>query len=201
MQFFGLIISERTYSEFNNPLLTLTSDLSTEKEGTETLIVGYETAKEYCKEKKLSFDILEKKIKDKIYWTFDKTERRSAFFDDFNEFMKRVTEEIVEEVKYYYVNPFKISKKSIKKTMDVFYNGKDNNVVISDDMAYCLYDENNILGISLRIMDYAGFDVGRVTNKLRKRTNVTVPNDKLCDLTGNKRYLTPYLLYKGVENR
>lgn len=197
----GYIVSDRKikgvkgFVEFKNDL----SSLDTTKP---VLIVGLKRAKEYCGDK---FNILNKKISDKVYWTFKKTEKREDFNTDIETFYNKCFENLFNQVKYCYVNIFNLSFGDAKKFINVFKTDDKIIVYINKGMFYFLYGESKVYGISLRILKYCGINVKKHIAKLKKNHHILIYDntDKFVmdirNLFITNEYILPYLISKEKE--
>lgn len=162
------------------------------------LIIGLKNAKSYSKD----FSILNKKISENVYWTFDKTEKREIFEKDLDNFHKHVIFNIIKILNYYYINIIKLNYTSIKKIYNIIFSSDKKYIYINKDMVYILYNSNNILGISLNILEYCGIQKKKVIDKLCSCKNNIISSGKLKDLSlfndiGNKKYAIPY--FNSIE--
>ena len=174
-------------------------DVSTSRadDGFPVLYVGLKNAKEHIE----NFSIIEKNPEKGVYWTFLKTEKREDYEKDIERFYSSVIDELSEKVKYYYVNPFKLTLEKVKKILSILFSNDRKCIYISNGMLYFCYGEN-VLGLSLVILEYMGISTEKWLTKLRNNESVTVYDDEtrwLFYLDRELRskgliYLMPYLL-------
>ena len=159
------------------------------------LIIGMNEAKKLCK----NFSILEKKIDNHIFWTFSKTERRSDYEKDLNNFYNFVLEYNIKNIKYYYINILTMKYNKIKKLINIINNNDKKYIYISKDMIYIYYN-NYILGISLIISNYINISSKKIITKCNKnKNNIIFNNDsflnyRMKNIIKNKRYIIPYFM-------
>ena len=166
-------------------------------DGVPSLIIGLKKAKE-CID---GFNILEKNPSDGIYWTFSKTEMRSDYEDDIIAFYGNIVKCLSERVKYYYVNPFKLSFEQAKKLVRILFSNDDKYIYINGGMLYCLYN-GNVLGISIDVARYIGIDVEKALSRIRSNPRAHVYDNESKVVMTLRRdfvnkgyaYLVPYLL-------
>lgn len=170
---------------------------SVRDDGMPVLYIGLKNAKQHID----NFCILDKHPKDGVYWTFLKTEKREDYEVDVDRFYSSVLDELSKKVKYYYVNPFKLTIQRTKKILSILFSNKRKCIYISNRMLYFCYDES-VLGLSLDILKYIGIDTEKWIAKLKDRESIEVYDDNtkwLFYLDRELRskglvYLMPYLL-------
>lgn len=159
------------------------------------LVVGWENAKLF----ETYNGILDKKLADGVFWTFSKTESRSDFEDDLDKFYSYIYNNILNNIRYYYINIFKLNYNKIKKLINIIDSSERKNIYINNDFVYIPY-KGNILGISLPMLEYCGIGKEKVVERIRKNpNNVFLDDTKRNVLTvslalGNKRYALPYFV-------
>ena len=159
------------------------------------LVVGWENAKLF----ETYNGILDKKLADGVFWTFSKTESRSDFEDDLDKFYSYIYNNILNNIRYYYINIFKLNYNKIKKLINIIDYSERKNIYINNDFVYIPY-KGNILGISLPMLEYCGIGKEKVVERIRKNpNNVFLDDTKRNVLTvslalGNKRYALPYFV-------
>ena len=191
----GYIVSNRKLKNIES-FIGVTNDInSVIGENKPILIIGLENARKYA----TNFCILNKKISENIFWTFDKNERKVDFDNDIEKFYEYTINNTIKSVRYTYVNIFNLTLKNAKKIINLVCSNQTNTIFISNDMLYLLIGEN-VLGFSLKQFDFIGINKDKILSKLRRNTNnIIYTNDFMCGhkirhLINNKRYATPYFL-------
>ena len=161
-----------------------------------TLLVGIENARKNIK----TFSILNKKIGNKLFWTYKKTENRVDFERDIVYFYKFIINNIINNIKYYYINIYNLKYSKIKILYNILFNNNKKYIYISNDMIYLLYNNNNILGISLQIIEYIKIDKKKILKKLYSNKNNVICTDastcvsEIKEEIGNNKYVIPYFM-------
>lgn len=197
MKKFGYIVSKTKINNLKG-FVELVDDISLADSTKPILVVGYKEAKSICPNEK--FNILEKSIGDNMFWTFKKTESRVDFDRDINWFYKYVINNILDKIKYYYINVYNLKYNKIKKLYKILFSNDKKYIYISKGMIYFLYEKKSILGISLRMLNYAGISSKKVISKLKSNpSNIFYDDDyplvvELKKDIGNKKYAMPYFI-------
>lgn len=163
------------------------------------LIVGLKEAKAYAGD---NFSILNKRLSDNVFWTFKKTEKRVDFERDILLFYNFIINNIIDHIKYYYINLYNIKYNKFKLLYNIFLNNDHKYIFIKNNMCYFLFKDNIILGFSFKIADYMGISRKKAYLKLKSFKNVVInfdnsdlPREFSRDLSG-KDYVIPYLMRK-----
>lgn len=169
-------------------------------QGLPTLIIGWDFVDNNFKE----YDIINRKINENTYWTFKKTENRSLHEEDLYNFVENTYQELVNEIKYIYIDPILFSKSKIKKiirkilSIDVLYYYQHK------DMVY-IYGDKLIFGVDLSILEFIGLKKDKFLQKIKDTANIFLVNDtlfieykkKIGNLDNQVKYV-PYLY--SIEN-
>ena len=107
---FGYVVSDRKLDEIRG-YVGLVKDVSSADPTLPILIVGLKKAKEYAGDK---FSILNKQISENVFWTFSRVERRQDYEKDILSFYKFIINNIINNIKYYYINLYKLKYESAK---------------------------------------------------------------------------------------
>ena len=159
------------------------------------LIIGLNNAKKHQGYK----TILDKKLDENVFWTFSKTESRSEQEEDLKKFYKLIINNILNNIKYYYINIIKLKYNKLKKLINIINSNDRKNIYISNGFIYIPY-KGDILGLSLKILKYCGINNEKVINKIKMNPCNTVIEDnnskilKLSRELGNKKYALPYFI-------
>lgn len=195
MKILGFIVSKSKLTNILPCIKVVTNYNLIDDKSKPILIIGLEEAKKYAS----SFSILEKKIGEKIFWTFGKREKRNDFEKDINEFQDFVLKNVLSDIKYYYFNILTCKLSKIKTLISII-KYKDGNVFYFDKKMIYLYRENYIIGISNEILEYIGVKKEKILDVIHKNEkNIVYLNDfslnyKMKTLINNKKYITPYFL-------
>lgn len=191
----GYIVSDRIIKEVKG-FVEVVNDISLVDQTKPVLIVGIENARKNIK----NFSILNKNPKNNLFWTFKKTERRVDFENDINYFYNYIIYNIINNINYYYINILKLKYNKIKKLYNILFSREKKYIYISNNMIYILYNKNNILGISLNILEYIKIDIKKIFKKLySNKNNIICTNETDCVKSikseiGNKKYVIPYFM-------
>ena len=191
----GYIVTEKKLKNIDG-FVEQVDDISLADSTKPILIVGWKKAKEHPKYS----TILEKQLDEHVYWTFSKSESRSDFEDDLKNFYNIIYNNILNNIKYYYVNIFKLNYNKIKKLINIVNSSNRKTIYISNGFIYIPYETNNILGISLKILEYCGINKDKIIDKIKLNPNNKIVEDdnykafKLSKELKNKKYALPYFL-------
>ncbi len=190
----GYIVTDRKISNVKE-FVGVVDDISLADPTKPVLIVGIDLAKKYID----NFSILDKKVNDNLFWTFKKTENRVDFENDLNYFYDYIIYNIYKNIKYYYINILKLGYNKIKKLYNILFSTNKKYIYISNNVIYLLHNEN-ILGISITILEYLKIDMKKFFRKLySNENNVICTNASDCVKSikseiGNNKYAIPYFM-------
>lgn len=136
-----------------------------------TLIIGKKRAVELFGAENVH--VLDKKIKENVYWTFAKNERRVDYEEDIKNFIDSVRKKITSGIKYYFVNIFTEKLSFLKKLIEYIYNEEQKSVFITPKHIY-IYSGKSVIGLSRPDFDYAGIDSDKVVRKIKSNPHNTV---------------------------
>jgi hypothetical protein len=160
-----------------------------------TLLIGMD----YVSKNYPDYDITDRKLGPKLYWTFKKTENRSLQEDDINKFMYQAYLDLISDVNYVYVDAIlfgkqklrKIIKKILSLTKSVVY--KDNNMIY-------IYGDKLIFGIDLKQLCFIDANINRIMSKIKHKCNVFLESNEILieykknvERLENKVRYIPYL--------
>jgi len=160
-----------------------------------TLLIGMD----YVSKNYPDYDITDRKLGPKLYWTFKKTENRSLQEDDINKFMYQAYLDLISDVNYVYVDTIlfgkqklrKIIKKILSLTKSVAY--KDNNMIY-------IYGDKLIFGIDLKQLCFIDANINRIMSKIKHKCNVFLESNEILieykknvERLENKVRYIPYL--------
>ena len=194
MKKLGYIVSDKKINNIKD-FVGVVDDISLADPTKPVLLVGIENAKKNID----NFSILDKKVNDKLFWTFKKTEKRVDFENDLNYFYNYIIYNITSNIKYYYINILKLKYNKIKKLYNILFSGGKKYIYISNNMLYILYN-GSVLGISISILEYIKIDIKKFFKKLySNENNIICTNASNCVKSikaeiGNKKYVIPYFM-------
>ena len=195
MEILGSIVAKRKIKDCIGFVEVVNSIDAVSDKTKPILIIGYNEVKKLFD----NVSILNKKISDNIFWTFGKTEKRADYENDLKSFYNHIILNAINNVKYYYVNIFKLSYTRAKNLLSIINNGDKKYIYISNNIIYIYYG-NYILGISLEVTEYIGIKKKKIVDLIRKNENNIVGySDSFLDLNvkkiiDNKKYAMPYLM-------
>ena len=198
MKYLGRIICKDNGNE-KFPFIEIINTFNNENSITiPTLIIGKKNAEKlFGKE---NIHVLDKKIRENLYWTFDLYERRNDYERDLNTFRKKVIQTLIKSVKYYYFNLFTCSYTQVKKMISKLKDKEQKIAYINNEHIYLMADQN-IYGISLKEIEYIGINREKFLKWLTANSKIKILySDKFIDwkvkkqLNGNK-YIVPYVYF------
>lgn len=165
-----------------------------------TLIVGIEEAKPHFENFSHSKRYNANKT---FFWTYKKTESRSDFIKDVEQFTNHCVENSVKNIRYEYVDITTYSYTRLKKfinfidsdTKKTFFFTKNNNFVF-----FYAEKTNYVFGLSLNLLEYFGIKKEKVVTRILKNHKNLIfkeynkKNGKILSLLHDSEYLAPFLL-------
>jgi hypothetical protein len=196
----GYIVTKNKIENILSCIKVVSSYRSIEDKNKPILIIGLEEAKKHAS----SFSILEKKIGEKMFWTFGKREKRTDYEKDIEKFQEYVLKCALNEIKYYYLNILTVKYHKIKKLIEIVNNADEKTFYVDKKMFYMYYN-NYVLGMSVDILEYLGVKKKKILNIIQKNEkNKVFFNDfkfnyKIKKLIESKKYITPYFLSLEID--
>ena len=157
------------------------------------LYIGYKNAKKHIP----NFNIFMKKYPNNVFWTFSETEKREEFEIDVENFNNFIITDITKNIKYKYCNILLLSREEIKNIISVLNSKKRKYLYFENNMLYLWY-KNEIIGISLLIAEYIGYNPNKIIEKIkRNKFNIFLTEEdnfvwKIKRETNCDRYLIPF---------
>lgn len=201
MEILGYIVSKSKIKDLLPCIKIVNSYELIEDKTKPVLIIGLEEARKITS----SFSILEKKINNRLFWTFGKREKRIDFEKDIENFQNYIIKQIIKKFTYYYINVLTIKQEKIKKIIKIINNQDDKKFFFDEKMIYMHY-QNNIFGFSLEISEYIGLKREKIIKLIKKNKNNKIGktniifNSKIKELIANKRYMAVYFATIEDEN-
>lgn len=196
----GYIVTKNKIENVLTCIKVVSSYRSIEDKSKPILIIGLEEAKKHAS----SFSILEKKIGEKMFWTFGKREKRNDYEKDIEKFQEYVLKCALDDIKYYYLNILTVKYNKIKKLIEIVNNTDEKTFYIDKKMFYMFYN-NYVLGISIDILEYLGIKKNKIINIIKKNNkNKLFFNDfkfnyNIKKLIESKKYITAYFLSLEID--
>lgn len=147
-----------------------------------TLIVGWKLTKQIFGENTVS--ILNKKIKDNLFWTFNKEERQIDYDKDVEEFINLLPKDFIKNLKYRPMDLFINKLFSIEDIINyIFYSsstGEKRNITSyysnNKDMLYFFY-VNSILGFTLESVDFLQINKEKLLNEIKINSQLFITEE------------------------
>lgn len=163
-----------------------------------TLIVGYDTTCDIYGEDNLN--VLNRKIKKNIFWTFKRNEKRQICDVDIEDFIRYSYKQYIKRLNYVDldfiqdkpIKTVKIVRKLLSISNPISYE-TENNVIY-------IYSDNIIFGLDLNVFEYIGLDVEKIRKKVKdnslvylKGSELLIEYDSHLDRLDNDVKLIPFL--------
>jgi hypothetical protein len=142
--------------------------------GLPTLVIGYY----YCKKTFPEFNITETKIKENIYWTFRKTEKRDKHEEDLYCFISKIYEDLASDISYVFFDPIQQKQKTLRKILKKLYTLKHPITYVHGEIVY-IYGEKIVFGIDLNLLKYMSFDICKIKDKIKSKSSVFLGDNKI----------------------
>jgi hypothetical protein len=195
MGIIGYIVTKSKIENVLSCIKVVSSYRYIEDKNKPILIIGLEEAKKNAS----SFSILDKKIGEKMFWTFGKREKRTDYEKDIEKFQEYVLKCALEEIKYYYLNILTIKYTKVKKLLKIIANSEEKTFFVDKNMIYMFYKEY-VLGLSIDILGYVGIKKKKILDLIQKNENNKIFfndfqfNYKIKKIIETKKFITPYFL-------
>ena len=161
-----------------------------------TMIIGLKNAKQNIE----NFSIFKQEYRNNmLWWTFAKTEKRSDYDKDMQNFYEVCINNIINNIKYYNININELTYSKIKKLIKYIKNNNKKIYYIDNNKFVFIYDiekTKNIYGISLNTCAFYGISKEKILklivsnskneqiknfyeipNKVRRMVNDEIPNE------------------------
>ena len=200
MEKLGYIVSKRQIRGLRG-FVECVDDVSKADSTKPMLLVGIDVAKAYSKD----FSMVEKRLADNVFWTYGKTEKRVEYEKDIDKFYKFIIDNILDNIKYYYINILNLKYSKIKELYNILFNDEKKYIYLSNGMLYILFKENGILGISLKIAHYCGINVRkRLIQMASNKKNVMCKDCSECikafrkEVCGKEYSIPKFMAIQGL---
>lgn len=193
MKFIANILTDKPF--VNNELYNVVDEKDKLIDGIPTLVIGWG----YTKKMYPEASILNWSIDRNVYWTYGKREKRNRYEENIEKFRQLAITRFIKSVKYKYYSLLTISDDEKGYLISLFCKPNGSVVYINYNMVYVLDENNNVIGFSLRDIDYLGKDRKKMLSLIfRNKNNVIIDiKDTLSWETksslNNCSYVIPYL--------
>lgn len=176
--------------EFNE-LYNIVGDVSEIIADIPTLVIGWKKVKECFGE----VDILDWRINDLVYWTFNSREKRNRMLEDIEKFYSLAIDHFLKSIKYEFIDLLIMDKPNKRSILNKILDSECKVVYINNDMLYISFCESKyIIGISLYDIEYGGGDRNKILSTLHKSENVFFIKDK-DDISLDIKYIFKNHMY------
>ena len=184
----------------NKGIINIVEDYSLIDNNIPTLFIGWKNVKKLFKNKA---SILNKRIGDKIFWTFLPTEKIQDFNEDIDKFVELLNTDFVKGIKYRLIDPIIENDINIINLLPTDINS----LYVNDRMIYGYSDkEKMIYGIDLTVFEFLGVSNDKLINELKNKFDFVIienyENDsaiykynKIFKINNLDRYI-PYITYR-----
>ena len=136
-----------------------------EDDGVPTLIIGKKRAIDiFGKE---NIHVLDRNVKENVWWTYAKNERRAEYEEDLKKFIDFVSKKAISSVDYYFLNIFTERYSFFKKFLQWMDSDKPKSVFVTDRHVY-IYGGKSVIGLSLADFEYAGIPSKKILRRIRQ---------------------------------
>ena len=104
-------------------------------QGLPTLIIGWD----YIKKNFPDYDIIDRNLGNNIFWTFKPTEKRDLYQQDLYNFINSTYKNLLVKVKYYFIDPFTLTRKQVRKIVQKILTSNDKISYLHDKMIYIMH--------------------------------------------------------------
>ena len=172
--------------------------------GIPTLIVGFDLTESLYPD----FDILDICVKDNIYWTFKKIEKRDKYNEDLDWFITKVYSDLTKDINYIFVDPILLKPKTLIKIVRKIYSIEFLTTYVYNDMLY-IYGDKIVFGIDLKLFKFIGFNTKKLKDKIIHISTDFLDDDdilieykNIVETLGNSVRYIPYLfnIRNGQKN-
>lgn len=141
-----------------------------------TLIIGFD----FVNSRYPDFDICSIKIKENLYWTFKKTEKRDKFSEDINWFISKVLCDLTANINYIFVDPIQYNNRKLLKIVKKILSTNDF-ITYNHDEMYYLFDGKIIFGIDNNLTNFIGLNKSKVRTLIKNHTTTFLEKNKNVD--------------------
>lgn len=177
--------------------IEVTNDVTKVNDTIPTLIVGKKNAESLFGRENVH--VLDKKIKENLWWTFSLLERRDEFENDIAVFNKMVIDNIGRNITYSFFNLFTENIGRIKKFI-TFMKNNESKIIYSTDRHLYIFYKHFVFGLSFDQTDFLGVKKEKIMKILNSIPSIVMLNDKslttsIKRMSADNIYLIPYFFY------
>ncbi|MBP5725407.1 MAG: hypothetical protein J6X18_17745 [Bacteroidales bacterium] len=171
-----------------------------------TLIIGLQESKAILGK---NFSIIERRPKERVWWTYKKVERNSEYESDIEDFYRHCLLTILGKIQYRYVNFPRYRYSKLKSFITYMRNHKKKVCFITRDRNFVFVyvpSDSIVLGLSLNLLEYCGIPKDKSLKRLKSnRYNTFMKDTAFIDSTirsiiGNDTHYIPVLSHLFSEN-
>lgn len=163
-----------------------------------TLIIGKKNAIDLFGEENIK--VLDRKIKENVYWTYGKTEKRNIYEEDLRKFNQNLIKSLSKRVKYTFFNVLSEPLHRIKAFISFMRSNMDKIIYITENHVYIFYN-GAVFGVSLDDIEYIGVKKDKVIKQIQETPhNIVIDNTKFIskkmrNYIKDDKILVPYLYF------
>lgn len=195
MIFVGNIVTENKLNNIPDNFTIMNFDEYQKNENSilPTLFVGWEATKKLLP----GTSILNKKIKDNLYWTFSSVEKRTIFENDLKSFITKSYQDFIKNIPFYSLDPIILKIKTTKDLLQKLYNFKESFTYLYGNRIVYIYYNSSIISLDLNLLKFISFDDNEILGYLKKETKFFENKEK--EFKTELKYFDikyiPYLIY------
>jgi len=171
-----------------------------------TLIIGWKLTKNIFGEENVT--ILNKKIKDNLFWTFSKKEKQIDYNEDVEKFINQLPEDFIKNIKFEHIDPLIIKLNSLDQLLYYIFKKEDkkincyvasNNTIYFSKVNSKTEKNNKIFSINLNVIDFLGWDRYLLINEIKNNSQLFITEinkniEKVFKKIDNYYIYLPYLM-------
>ena len=166
-----------------------------------TIIIGLQESKAILGR---HFSILNKRPKNKIWWTYKNTERNYEYEEDMKDFYRHCLQNKLGKIQYRYVDFTRYKYSKLKSFINYVRNKKNKVCFITRDRNFVFIyvpTDSVVLGLSLNLLEYCGIPKDKSLRKLKSNKSNTFMKDTafldgtMREVIGNDTHYIPVLSY------
>lgn len=189
--YFGRIIT-RSNRVDTVDYVNITKDIASIDQSIPTLIVGKKLAIDTFGKDNIHF--FDKKVKDNVYWTYSRLERRDVYEGDIEKFNYKIINTIKSSVRYTSYSFMTSSLKRVRDMMRYLSYGDRKYIYLSGKHIYVYSNGGLVFGISMNETDYLGIDRDRIKKFLSRNGNVIISRTDFISPETRKSISEPYMI-------
>lgn len=192
MKYIANILTDKKF--IDNDLYNVVSNKEELVDNIPTLVIGWG----YTKEQYPNANILDWEIEKNIFWTFGKRERNQRYDDTLKKFREHAIKVFIKSIDYTFINVI-LNHDLYSSLLDILNLCDEMNAYVVNDMLYLSCSEGRtVYGISLRDIEFLGYDKKTVFAILHKNKSVKMVDYNLLswdikDALKNCIYVVPCL--------